>query len=118
MSIRLDTDDMGARNMLGKVQRRQANIRTCIYDDGVLTIRFKMIDALHKKYVGELDERVLDLLKERGQRGSFETMITESRTGDVALIVGRDSTASRIGLLRELDTYEKDNNINLYDYLN
>jgi len=80
--------------------------------------KIEQIDALHKTYAGDLDKRAKDLLTERGPRGSFETMITESRTGDVALVVGRDSTASRIGLLRELDTYEKENNINLYDYLN
>ena len=80
--------------------------------------KVEQIDALHKVYVGDLDERAKDLLTERGPRGSFETMITESRTGDAALVVGRDPIASRIGLLRELDTYEKENNINLSGYLN
>ena len=121
--FRVLIDEKGADDVIGKADK-------CTGDPNYYNRHLKAnaqkkiegIDLLHKEYAGGLDELSLDLLKERGSRGSFAAMLEESRKeireGDACVVVGRDSLASRITRLRELSNYEKENNINLYDYIN
>jgi len=121
--FRVLINEKGADDVVGKVDKCTEDSN--YYNKHLKTNAQKKIEGvnrLHKEYAGGLDELSLDLLKERGLRGSFEAMLEESRKdsreGDACVVVGRDNLANRITRLRELSNYEKENNINLYDYIN
>ncbi|MBW3002773.1 hypothetical protein KY338_06455 [Candidatus Woesearchaeota archaeon] len=112
-------------NSKGGTEDVSAKIDKCISDpkyyDRIKTNAKKKVqetEEQHKRYVQELDELSRNLLEERGAKGSFETLIEESRRGQSRIVLGSGGIASRITRMRAMREYEKRHNINLYDYKN
>lgn len=115
--FRAMTGEKGPSDVAGKIDK-------CIEDPKYYSSlkapaqkKVSRMDKLHNEYLQKQGDDAVELLKIRGRRDSFEKMIEDSKTSD-AFVLGRDNIASRIVKLRDLFKYEKDNNINLYDYIN